>query len=76
MSLVITIAVNDQPPIALIAARRVVGGSEDDSANIYEVRRFDLRGEDVRQAADVVMVEHRYGDGAEVLARKALEATT
>lgn len=76
MSLVIRLSINDGPPVELLAVRRVAGDEDDESQNLYEVRRFDTRDGLVRQVVDAVSVVHRYGDGAAVLARKALEATT
>jgi hypothetical protein len=75
MSLVITIRVNDDPPLETITARRCTGGDRPDDVNIYEIERYDMRGGsaelDVR-----THLQHRYDDGAHVLACKALEATT
>lgn len=76
MSLVVSICINNQPPVALVIARRTAGGEAPGDVNSYEVRHFDTRNNNLRQAVDVVEVLHRYGDGAAVLARKALEATT
>jgi hypothetical protein len=75
MSLVVRISVNDGPPIELLAIRRVAGDEQPDSENLYEVRRFATADGMVRQVVDAKTVVHRYGDGAAVLARKALEAT-
>jgi hypothetical protein len=73
MSLVIRISINNDPTLELIVARRVAGESEPDSENLYAVHRFDVSrsGQQVGEQRTIV---HRYGDGAAVLARKALEA--
>lgn len=76
MSLVIKLSINDGPPIEVIAVRRTAGDETLDSINAYEVRRFDVKGGAVRQLVDTQVVLHRFGDGAAVLARKALEAAT
>lgn len=74
VSLVLQIAINGEPPLGLVAVRRTSGGEQPDDLNTYEVRHFDLTGGSVRQVGDLAEVIHRYGDGAVVLAHKALGA--
>lgn len=71
MSLVISVSVNDSAPIELLTAQRASGGEDPDSVNAYKVTRYRDYAEVGRR-----VVEHRYGDGALVLALKALEAFT
>ena len=56
----IDIRINHEP-IRTLSARRIYGGTGPDSINTYEMTGFP----DIR---------HRYGDGAEVLALKMLQA--
>lgn len=77
MSLVVHICINDSPAVELIVARRVTdAGETPDAVNLYAVHRFDTRDGTVRQLGNQQTVSHRYGDGAAVLARLALEAVT
>lgn len=70
MALIIDIRVNDQPSLAILAAQRVEGTAEPDSIGTY---RLDYLWARDPQLHTIGQVEHRYGDGAMVLAAKVLD---
>ena len=74
MSLVIRVSINEGPPLFVVTARRVEGGEQPDDLNTYVVERHEMPWS--AAAGGTTSVRHRYGDGAGVLASKALEAVT
>lgn len=79
MTLMIRIAVNNDPPLALVSAQRVsnVDAVEhDDLTSSYEVTVLerDAARPGGLKCTGVTTVDHRYGDGALALARAAMDA--
>ena len=68
MSLIVTIATTDAP-VATLGAVRVSGlGSRPDDVNTYRVDKYQFGA-----TTPVGKIDHRYGDGAMVLAQKMLD---
>ena len=68
MSLIVTIATTEAP-VATLGSVRVAGlGSRPDDVNTYRVDKYQFG-----DTTPVGHVEHRYGDGAMVLAQKMLD---
>jgi len=79
VSLVIRIGVADDPPLHVVAVRRLNGDLSRDPEQVsnYEVSRYyDSVLPTLEQLTCRAEVTHRYGDGALVLAAKALAAVT
>lgn len=73
MSLVVSVSVNNNPPIAIVAAQRTSGDTDPASENTYawEVHH---RGADGYHETARGQVQHRYGDGALALVCRVLDA--
>lgn len=75
MALIIRLQVNSTM-LKTIEVQRVEGSKDPDSINTYRCSDWPYIGPGMAALepdADL-MIEHRYGDGAVVLARKVLEA--
>ena len=74
MSLVVMIGINDADPFGFVTVRRITNKGrvtlKPDQVSKYEVKVGDRGG----TKYETVLVDHRYGDGALVLLRKALDA--
>ena len=61
LALVVKISINHIHKVATYGATRIKGGNKPDDMNTYEMNTGHI-------------IKHRYGDGAEELVRKMMEA--
>ena len=76
MALIIRLQVNSTMMLRTIEVRRIEGSNEPDSINTYRCLDWPYLGPGIAAAEPdaAITVQHRYGDGAVVLASKALAA--
>ena len=75
MSLVVTVQINQDSPIAMLTIQRMRSGQPAaDDVNPYHFTFYEQQGEKMLGVTREGDIEHRYGDGAWVLVSKALDA--
>lgn len=75
MSLVVSVQVNGQSPLAYLIVRRTKGGVKSSDVNTYEYKVYSQSKGGFAHMKVIAKgdLEHRYGDGALALLRQVCE---